>query len=143
MFIYNYRVFDRYNRTVVSLWLRSTDWVMILPREWAGEVSQEDHELARRSPMPFITSCVLISMEKGPGKGLEKGRKEGRSEGLKKGLWKVVQLTLPSKFGAAGGELFRELTKNRTPGQLRSLFQNLLKAETFAEARRLLPGTIF
>jgi hypothetical protein len=129
MFVYNYRLFDRYNRKVASFAILA--WKEILDFE-------------KEKSMPFLTGADIVGREEalaeGLAEGLAKGRKEGREEGrheTRELLVASIEAMLDIKFAAPGLALLPEIRQIDDLALLGKIVQDIKQADSPEALRRL------
>jgi hypothetical protein len=106
---------------------RLIDWIMDLPPELQQEFRKEIAHWEEERRMPYVTSIERLAKEE--------GREEGRAEQFQAD----IATSLEIKFGAPGKRLASKIRKISDLPELRELFETILKADSLAKVRQLLP----
>ena len=109
--------------------------MMTLPAELEQQFRQELARFEEEKHVPYVSSVERLAKQE----GLEEGRAEGRSAGRVDQLRENIATSLQVRFGRPGKKLAARLGKLRDLDQLRALFQAVLKADSLADLRELLP----
>lgn len=153
MFVYYYRIFDRYNaekeggerlrwklRIVRLLYergygrkdilelFRFIDWLLVLPEELEKSFSEEIIRMEEEKKMPYITSVERI--------GIEKGYKIGSLEEARD----MVLEAVAARFGVIPEEIVRRVKSVETKETLRSLLRQAVVCESLDKFREILLG---
>lgn len=153
MFVYNYRLFDRYNRRVASFAILGDDrpawrphgfgyelWGTKIGIQFATAKLKEIRDYAKEKSMPFITAAERYGLEKGLAEGLAKGREEGRQEGrleAREDLLAGIEALLEVKFAAPGLALLPEIRQFEDLTLLRNVQRAIKQADSPEAVRRL------
>ena len=131
-----------YERERVEHLFRFIDWLMLLPKDINQQyynVMATYEESVRR---PFVSIFEEMGMKRGMEKGMKKGMEEGiekgmergiaegKQEGMKEGVRKSIIEAIQTMHGPVSQILQKQIESISETDQLRSLFRDVLKAES-------------
>ena len=129
MFIYNYRIFDRYGVDVISLAILADSVESFRVNKY--ERKYWGFEL--RFKFPNITTAERIGIEK----GIQQGIQQGLQQGIRQGLLKAIKLGLELKFGAEGLKLYPEIKKIEDVDVLEVISEAIRTAENIEDIKKI------
>ena len=162
MCVYNCRIWDRYQKPVISLALlvdddprfrpdryvrqksgcrleftfpvvKLLDYVLTLPEELSVRFDSDLEAMEEDLHMPYVTSIERHALQKGREEGRQEGRQEGRLEGMVQGAADLLRQAVEIRFGAMPAAMLATIQQCQDVDALRSAAQTALTASSLDE----------